>query len=80
MTEREVQMARKRLCSAAMAGKGEYHPNVCQKCKSPCKYGTRLLLCRTDDAAEEKLPIYAGLGQAVVYRASECEEKATASA
>lgn len=43
MTEREVQMARKRLCSAAMAGKGEYHPNVCQKCKSPCKYGTRLL-------------------------------------
>lgn len=43
MTEREARMARKRLCTAACTREGTYYPNVCQKCKSPCKYGTQLL-------------------------------------
>lgn len=42
MTEKEVRRAYKSLCACAIPG-GEYHPENCQKCESPCKYGTRLL-------------------------------------
>lgn len=54
MNERDVQRAMKRLCTAAMAG-NSYHPEVCQRCESPCRYGVMVLrshgLCRT--AAKE---------------------------
>ena len=43
MTEREVRIASKRLCSAALAADGTYYPAACQRCKSACKYGTDLL-------------------------------------
>lgn len=43
MTEREVRIAKNRLCSAAMAADGTYYPGACQRCKSACKYGTNLL-------------------------------------
>lgn len=43
MKERDVRIARNRLCSAAMAADGTYYPSACQKCKSPCRYGTDLL-------------------------------------
>lgn len=42
MNEREVRRAMNSLCSAAMAGK-TYHPDMCQRCDSPCKHGTQLL-------------------------------------
>lgn len=42
MKDRDVRIARNNLCSAAMI-RDEYHPESCQKCKSPCKYGTDLL-------------------------------------
>lgn len=42
MNEREAKRAMKRLCSAAMAG-GRFYPEMCQRCQSPCKYGTQVL-------------------------------------
>jgi len=42
VTERQVRMALHRLCSDAMVA-GSYHPEGCQRCESPCKYGTSLL-------------------------------------
>lgn len=42
MNEREEKRAMKSLCSAALAGK-KYHPEMCQRCESPCKPGTQLL-------------------------------------
>lgn len=35
-------MAYNRLCSRAMIA-GEYHPESCRRCESPCKYGTKIL-------------------------------------
>ena len=49
MSDRDVQKAMKRLCTAAMQG-GIYHAEVCQWCESPCRYGEQALkslgLCR----------------------------------
>lgn len=41
--ERELRMAMKRLCTAALDRDGTWYAHVCQGCKAPCKYGTLLL-------------------------------------
>ena len=42
MTDRDARLAYNRLCSRARPNR-TWLPEQCQRCESPCKYGTALL-------------------------------------
>lgn len=70
--EREMKMAMKRLCEAALARDGTWYPDLCQRCKVPCKYGTQLLMHHGLERTEPKETPSEKAGFALTGRLRRC--------